>query len=84
MHAHPQHDPESEARALALGYLGVGAMTLDHDHLHTALSWLLLHRGSPTLAGVAGIRPCPPALAAAEEAMVLAAQHFLNLARGAS
>lgn len=83
VHAHAQHDAESEARAMSLGYVGVGAMTLDHDHLHTALAWLLIGRGSPTLRGVAAGIPADPALAQAEECMVLAAQRFMNLARGA-
>lgn len=80
VHAHPQHGPEDEARAVALGYVGVVAMTLDHDRLHTLLSFVLTGRGSPTLRGVANGRPADPDVVDAEECLVLAAQRFINAA----
>lgn len=81
VHAHPQHGPEDEARAVALGYPGVGSMTVEHDPLHTLLAVTLGLGVSPTLWAVAHGLPVDPVLAEAEEAMVLAAQRFLNLAR---
>lgn len=82
VHAHPRHGPEDEARAVALGYVDVDEMTLDHDRLHSRLAAALGLRCSPTLWALAHGEPAP-ACAGAEEALVLAAQRFLNLAREA-
>lgn len=79
VHAHPQHGEEDEARARALGYPDVGAMTFDHDRLHSLLAWALAHRASPVLRAAAAGRAVDPELAEAEEAMVLAVQRFVNL-----
>jgi hypothetical protein len=84
VHAHPGHGLEDVARAAALGYGDVDAMTFDHDPLHTHLCWALGVGPSPTLRGVAtGVGP-EVGIAAAEEAMVLAAQRFLCLVRAAA
>lgn len=79
VHAHPQHGPEDEARARALGYPDVAAMTFDHDRLHSVLAWALAHRASDVLRAVAARTPVDRALAEAEEAMVLAVQRWLAL-----
>lgn len=79
VHAHPQHGPEDEARARALGYPDVGAMTFDHDQLHSLLAWALAHRCSPVLAALAEGSAATGEVAEAEEAMVLAVQRFLTL-----
>lgn len=79
VHAHPQHHAEDEARAYALGYADVGAMTFDHDRLHSLLAWALAHRASPVLRAVATGTPIDAELAEAEEAMVLAVQRFVAL-----
>lgn len=79
VHAHPQHGPEDEARARALGYPHVGAMTFDHDRLHSLLAWALTHQASPVLRAVAGGAQAPAEVAEAEEAMVLAVQRFVAL-----
>ncbi len=81
IHAHPQHGPEDTARARALGYPNVAAMVLDHDPLHVLLAHVLGVGRSPTLDGLVSGRPADPELAQAEEALVLAAQRFLNMAR---
>lgn len=82
VHAHPNHRPEDVALAAELGYGGnVDEMTLWHDPIHTRLCWALGIGHSPTLFGLAHGEPADPVVAAAEEAMVLAAQRFLNLAR---
>lgn len=79
--AHPCHDDESQARARALGYVDVYAMTLEHDALHTALARGLGVGRSPVLDGLAHGRTVDAELAHAEECLVLAAQRYLNLAR---
>lgn len=84
VHAHPQHGPEDVARAAALGYPNVDLMTLAHDPLHSLLCFVLLCGVSPTLNGLAHGRRTDPALADAEEQLVLAAQRFLQLARKSS
>ena len=82
VHAHPQHGEEDEARARALGYADVAAMTLDHDRLHTLLAQALTDGPSPVLWAQAhpGI-VVDAELADAEEHLVLAAQRFVALAR---
>ncbi len=57
--AHPQHEPEDVARAEALGYPHVGAMTLDHDPLHALLTCVLGVGISPVL-GALGLLAPPP------------------------
>ena len=79
VHAHPNHRPDDEARAEALGYADVEEMTLDHDPLHTRLAVALGLPHSPTLWGLAHGEPADPIVAGAEEEMVLAAQRFLRL-----
>ena len=79
VHAHPQHGEEDEARARALGYPDVAAMTFDHDRLHSLLAWALVRRASPVLRAVASGEAADPELADAEEAMVLAVQRFVTL-----
>lgn len=84
VHAHPQHGEQDEARARALGYPDVAAMTFDHDRLHSLLAWALAHEASPVLRAVAGGAAVDPELVEAEESMVLAVQRFAALlaARG--
>lgn len=80
VHAHPNHGPEDVVRAHVLGYRGnVSAMTLEHDPLHTRLAMALGLPHSPTLWGLAHGTPVDAVLVDAEEAMVLAAQRFLQL-----
>jgi len=81
VHAHPNHRPDDEKRAAALGYPDVEAMTLDHDVLHERLARAAGLPYSPTLYGLAHGQPAPPALAALEEAAVLAYARFVNAAR---
>jgi hypothetical protein len=81
VHAHPQHGAEDEARARALGYPDVAAMTLDHDRLHTLLAQALTGGRSPVLWAQAYREVVLDAeLADAEEQLVLAAQRFVALA----
>lgn len=76
--AHPNHRPEDVALAVELGYGGdVQALTLWHDPIHTRLCHALGIGHSPTLWALAHRQLAPPC-AALEEAMVLAAQRFLN------
>lgn len=75
--AHPMHRPEDEALAVELGYPDVDEMTLFHDPLHERLARALGLPHSPTLWALAHGQPAP-ACAAHEEAMVLAAQKFMN------
>lgn len=77
VHAHPSHGPEDYAQAWSLGYPDVEAMTFDHDRLHEHLARVLGLPHSPVLWAVAHQLP-PPAFAAYEESMVLAAQRFMN------
>lgn len=80
VHALPLHGPEDQARARALGYQGdVWRMTLEHDHMHVRLCHALGPRESPALRQAS--RGESSDLAGAEEAMVLAAQAFVNLCR---
>lgn len=84
VHAHPNHEPDDVARADALGFPSVDEMTLTHDPMHLALVKLLADEPSPVLVGLAGKDNPPSDLAAAEEAVVLAAQRWLALRRGAA
>lgn len=77
VHAFPNNDEESSARAASLGYSDVLAMTLEHDPLHV----LLCARPARVASAAAIAHRRVVALADAEEAMVLAAQRFLNLFR---
>jgi hypothetical protein len=81
LEAAPNYDAESINRARELGYSGdVLAMTRDHDPLHTRLCTCLIGQESPALLGALdGVEPGE--LEHAEEAMVLAAQKFLQLWR---
>lgn len=88
VHAHPNHDPESIALAQDLGYdihiiscntAPVDRMTLDHDPLHTWLSYNLFGKQSPALWAVATGKPVDTDLIRAEEAAVLAIQAYINL-----
>lgn len=83
VHAHPQHGDEDIQRAEDLGYDGsVGGMTFDHDRLHNILSWALGVEGSPSLWAVAHPEDdIPGDVRGAEEAMVMAAQKYLNLVK---
>lgn len=81
VYAEPMHDDESVARAQALGYADVLAMTMDHDPLHSRLCAALGLPESPALRGAAN--GTESEIAGAEECMVLAAQRFLNLCRRA-
>jgi hypothetical protein len=82
VYATPNHDDESNARALELGYSGVEAMTREHDPMHALLCHALGLDYSPALSRAAdGLRATE--LSDAEEAMVLAAQRFRNLCRAA-
>lgn len=81
--AHPNRTAEDFARARALGYQGdVWGMTLDHDHMHVLLCHALGLKESPALRQAS--RGESSELAGAEEQMVLAAQRFVNLCRGAA
>lgn len=74
--AHPQHGEEDVARAAALGYDGVGSMTLDHDLLHQVVSWAVRGRGSRVPTGTEDAE-----LVQAEEEAVLAIQRYANAVR---
>lgn len=76
----PNHGDEDVARAHSLGYGGdVLAMTRDHDRMHARLAHALGLKESPALRDAALARTTE--IGDAEEAMVLAAQRFLNLCR---
>lgn len=47
--AKPSYDPESEARAVALGHENVWEMTVAHEIAHHYVSTILWHKYSPTL-----------------------------------
>jgi ribonuclease BN (tRNA processing enzyme) len=74
---------DQEPLAGQLGYPDAAAMNAEHDPTHLALCLALGLETSPTLQKVAasGDRRPSDDLVAAEEAMVLAAQAFLNCAR---
>ena len=74
--AHPQHGEEDRARAVALGYADVGAMTADHDLLHQVVSWAVRGRRSRVPTGAEDAE-----LVQAEEEAVLAIQRYANAAR---
>lgn len=76
IHAHPSHTEEEQARAEALGYPNVDAMTLDHDPMHHVVSWLLRQRVSYVVTGEANAE-----LAEAEEHVVLAVQRYMQTLR---
>ncbi len=76
VHAHPRHDPDDMARADALGYPNVDAMTLDHDPLHQVVSRVLRGEASRVPTGSVDAE-----LAGAEEDVVLAVQRYLNVLR---
>lgn len=67
--------------AAELGYGSVWGMNAEHDLTHTILAYRLLNTHSPTLWAVAHGEEIDPELRAAEEALVLAAQRFVNLYR---
>lgn len=82
--AAPQLDPESIARARALGYTGsdedaVWAMTRDHDLLHTVLADAHGLPNSPTLHAVAHGHDVHPLQADIEERSILLIQRLLNV-----
>lgn len=79
--AHPVSGPEHEARALALGYADVWAMTRDHDRFHALLAHALGLEESPALR--ATVRGEASELTGVEEEVVLAMQRFANLCRAA-
>ena len=79
VHAHPNHRPEDISLAVELGYGGdVQAMTLWHDPIHTRLAHALGLVHSPTLWAIAHNESPDSRVADLEEAMVLAAQKFIN------
>lgn len=49
VHAHPNHDPESVARAAALGYHDTWAMSRDHELAHHWLAFRAEHWASFTM-----------------------------------
>lgn len=79
--AHPNHGPEHEARARALGYPDVWAMTRDHDRFHALLAHALGLEESPALR--ATVRREASELTGVEEEVVLAMQRYVNLCRAA-
>lgn len=81
VHAHPQHGPDDEVRADALGYPHVGAMTLEHDPLHTVVCHVLFNEPSIVLRHLLGLVDPADEVLAAEEQVVLAVQRYLNLVR---
>lgn len=79
-------DPESVARACALGYTGsdreaVWAMTLEHDRLHMELAQAEGYVWSLTLHAAAVGEVVPPSVSDQEERRVLWVQAALNRAR---
>lgn len=75
-------DPNYVARATLLGYSTALEMCQEHDLLHARLAHALGLPVSPALLAAADGGPMTE-ITAAEEAMVLAAARFLNLARKA-
>ncbi len=75
--AWPQHGEEDYARAAALGYPTVGAMTLEHDAAHQIVSWVVAGHGSRVPTGTVDDAEWVDA----EECAVLAIQRLACLAR---
>ena len=83
VHAVPGESPEDMARAASLGYgegtQAVLAMTYDHDRIHALLAHAFGLPESPALRQT--LQGTQSELAGAEEAMVLAAQRWINLCK---
>lgn len=80
--ATPGDTSEDEARATALGYCDVWAMTREHDLLHALVSDALGLSHSPALHAVAaGEAMADPQMGDFEERIVLLLQRALNVGR---
>jgi len=73
-----EFDRHQAETAAELGYATVDAMNAEHDPIHKALCKALGFTESPTLAAVENSEPLDHDWVRCEEAMVLAAQRFLN------
>jgi hypothetical protein len=77
--AAPNHDEESVARAISLGYDGdTRLMSAEHEICHSILARALKHGSSPTLRYAAGGPEPGPLVREAEESIVLAIQALAN------